>query len=331
MISGEIFGPLGVPQYKDYITDIARSGRMMLKTVDGLLEQEMVKDIVKEGREYRSIIELAPDLMSICRDGVIEMINPAGASMLKVWPVEKLEGRSLADFIHPDYRQLVEEGMEALAEEGQKVPCKFLDAKQRVIDVEMSAIPYHLRGERQAVMLVARDVTNIKKANEAVVSREQRLRQIMDTVADAIISCDEDGIVESFNTSAEGIFGYSADEIVGQSIGLLMPPQLSDDPMTTMKRAAKLTRDGAGLIEEDYQARRKDGSNRRFREPTRTAPMRPFFLSTSISLNGSTTPWGMPLATECFKLPANECATAFERAIRLRVLAPMNSPLFWRT
>ena len=260
MISGEIFGPLGVPQYKDYITDIARSGRMMLKTVDGLLEQEMVKDIVKEGREYRSIIELAPDLMSICRDGVIEMINPAGASMLKVWPVEKLEGRSLADFIHPDYRQLVEEGMEALAEEGQKVPCKFLDAKQRVIDVEMSAIPYHLRGERQAVMLVARDVTNIKKANEAVVSREQRLRQIMDTVADAIISCDEDGIVESFNTSAEGIFGYSADEIVGQSIGLLMPPQLSDDPMTTMKRAAKLTRDGAGLIEEDYQARRKDGS-----------------------------------------------------------------------
>lgn len=76
MISGEIFGPLGVPQYKDYVNDIARSGRQMLKTVDGLLEQEMVKDIVKEGREYRSIIELAPDLMSICRDGVIEMINP---------------------------------------------------------------------------------------------------------------------------------------------------------------------------------------------------------------------------------------------------------------
>lgn len=109
-------------------------------------------------------------------------------------------------------------------------------------------------------MLVARDVTNIKKANEAVVSREQRLRQIMDTVADAIISCGENGVVESFNNSAEGIFGYSADEIVGQSIGLLMPPHLSDEPMATMKRAAKITRDGIGLIEEDYQARRKDGS-----------------------------------------------------------------------
>jgi len=260
MISDEIFGAMGVPQYKDYVTDIARSGRQMLKTVDSLLEQEMVKDIVKEGKEYRSIIELAPDLMSVCRDGVIEMINPAGAQMLKVWPVEELEGRQLSDFVHPDYREIMEIGLDEIAEEGKKVPCKFLDAKGTALDVEISAIPFHVRGERQATMLVARDVTGIKKANEAIVAREQRLRQIMDTVADGILSCDEKGVVESFNSAAEEIFGFKASEIVGKSIGALIPEPYDQDPMAVMKQAVKETQSGRGLAEEDQQARRKDGT-----------------------------------------------------------------------
>jgi len=260
MIVGEMFGPLEIQQYKDYVTDIARSGRHMLKTVDNLLEQEMVKDLVKEGKEYRSIIELAPDMMSLCRDGVIEMINPAGASMLGVWPVGKLEGRNLSDFVHPDYRELFETGLDAIADEGHRVPCKLLNAKGEAIDTELSAIPYQIPGERQAVMLVARDVRDIKKANEEIVARELRLRQIMDTVADAIISCDQNGTIESFNMAAEGIFGYKADEIVGKSIGLLMPDQVDQKPVSVLDRAVDQTKKWGGLTDEDSRARRKDGT-----------------------------------------------------------------------
>ncbi len=49
-----------------------------------------------------------------------------------------------------------------------------------------------------------------------------RLEGVLDTVVDAIIISDETGCIEIFNAAAEKIFGYSRDEIVGQSIGMLM-------------------------------------------------------------------------------------------------------------
>lgn len=46
---------------------------------------------------------------------------------------------------------------------------------------------------------------------------------ILDVVADGIICIDEDGVITTFNKSAEEMFGYPADEIIGQKINLLMP------------------------------------------------------------------------------------------------------------
>jgi two-component system, LuxR family, sensor kinase FixL len=51
---------------------------------------------------------------------------------------------------------------------------------------------------------------------------EQRLRGILDTAADGIITLDERGIIHSFNQSAEQIFGYRADEMIGQDINALI-------------------------------------------------------------------------------------------------------------
>ncbi len=52
---------------------------------------------------------------------------------------------------------------------------------------------------------------------------EIRMQAILNTAVDGIIVIDEDGTIESFNPAAEKIFGYSAKEILGQNINLLMP------------------------------------------------------------------------------------------------------------
>lgn len=48
-------------------------------------------------------------------------------------------------------------------------------------------------------------------------------RQIVETVGDAVIFADRDGVIRLWNRAAEGIFGYSEDEAIGQSLDLIIP------------------------------------------------------------------------------------------------------------
>jgi PAS domain S-box-containing protein len=58
---------------------------------------------------------------------------------------------------------------------------------------------------------------------DALRDSEERLRAILETAVEGIITIDERGTIESFNPSAEKIFGYAACEAIGQNIKLLMP------------------------------------------------------------------------------------------------------------
>lgn len=58
--------------------------------------------------------------------------------------------------------------------------------------------------------------------------REARIRAILETVVDGIVTIDAAGMIETFNTSAERIFEYTADEVVGENVKLLMPAPYRD-------------------------------------------------------------------------------------------------------
>ena len=61
------------------------------------------------------------------------------------------------------------------------------------------------------------------RREENVVAAEERMRSVVDHVVDGIITIDERGTVTTFNRAAERIFGYSANEAIGQNVRLLMP------------------------------------------------------------------------------------------------------------
>jgi PAS domain S-box-containing protein len=92
-------------------------------------------------------------------------------------------------------------------------------------------------------------------------SRERRFEGIIRSIADAVITIDQTGIVETFNAFAEQLLGYEAREVVGRNVSLLMPePYCSehDDYLRNYLRTGKSKILDVGSRE--VAARRKDGT-----------------------------------------------------------------------
>jgi two-component system sensor kinase FixL len=90
--------------------------------------------------------------------------------------------------------------------------------------------------------------------------REVRLRSIVDTVPDAIVTIDERGIIDSFSPAAERLFGHSAAEAIGRNVKMLMPPfdrDRHDEHIARYLRTGERRVIGIGRI---VVAQRKDGS-----------------------------------------------------------------------
>jgi PAS domain S-box-containing protein len=67
------------------------------------------------------------------------------------------------------------------------------------------------------------DVTEMKRVQNNLAEREAHLRSILDTVPESMIVIDEMGIISSFSTAAERLFGYDASEVCGHNVKILMP------------------------------------------------------------------------------------------------------------
>ena len=96
------------------------------------------------------------------------------------------------------------------------------DGTERVMLWNVTSLPGH-GGVASGLMIVGQAVTDQARAEEAQRHNEERLRAILDTAAEGIITIDENGEIASFNRSAHRIFGYPPEEALGKNISMLMP------------------------------------------------------------------------------------------------------------
>lgn len=115
-------------------------------------------------------------------------------------------------------------------------------------------------GQDDRFALIARDITERLIAEEAIRTREAHLRSILETVPDAMIVINEQGLIQSFSTTAVRLFGYNAEDVIGENVSILMPPphrELHDSYMERYLTTGERRIIGIGRV---VVGRRKDGS-----------------------------------------------------------------------
>lgn len=104
------------------------------------------------------------------------------------------------------------------------------------------------------------DITEQKQTESALLERETYLRAVMDHAMTGIITIDEQGVIETFNPSAEHLFGYTADEAVGQNVKILMPEPYHSEHGEYLDRYRRTGKPRIIGIGREVLGRRKDGT-----------------------------------------------------------------------
>jgi two-component system sensor kinase FixL len=195
-------------------------------------------------------------------DGIVTEWN-RGAETVFGYSADEMIGKPLTVLLPHDREDEEEKILQRIAI-GEQVD-HFETRRRRkdgeIIDVSVTVSPvWNASGQLVGASQVARNTTAAKRVQTALQEREAHLQSVLDTVPDAMIVIDTQGIMQSFSATAERQFGYTADEAVGQNVGILMPEPYAgqhDGYLARYMATGERRIIGIGRI---VVGRRKDGS-----------------------------------------------------------------------
>jgi PAS domain S-box-containing protein len=233
--------------------------------VDITREREAEAASLENRENFRRMVELSPDCIGAHVDGVTVYVNQALVQLLGAKSEAEIIGRDIMSFIDPAFHDCVRERRRRI-KAGESVPYRrerWRHMDGSLIDVEVAAIPLRY-GNRDAVQVIARDVTDRVRAEQALEASEQRYRELVEDVTDILYTLDQEGRFVSLSRSFERSTGHRIEEWIGRPFTDLFRPH----PVTTehpqqssgMREYELPSRSGAVVtVEVSSQPRYLDG------------------------------------------------------------------------
>jgi PAS domain S-box-containing protein len=222
--------------------------------------EEQLKAKSEQLQEFTHALDQAPAMVRAL-DGEI-LLWGRGLQALYGWSAEEAIGRISHELLATEFPIPLPEIVAELRETGEwKGELVHIHRDgHRVIVASQWALHCDANGEPKSVVKLDWDVTEARRAQSMVAEREARLRSILETAPDAIITIDERGIVQSFSAAAERLFGYAPGEVIGRNVKMLMPAphrENHDDYLARYLRTGEKRIIGIG---RQVEAQRKDGT-----------------------------------------------------------------------
>jgi PAS domain S-box-containing protein len=203
------------------------------------------------------IIDSAMDaIVTVDEQQLIRIFNPAAEKMFGC-PAADAIGKPLERFLPARFRASHKEHLREFGKNsatrrsmGGFNPLRALRTNGEEFPIEASISQAEVNGKKMFTAIV-RDVTEDTKAQDI----RSKLVSIVESSDDAIISKTLDGIITSWNPAAERLFGYCAEEAIGQPMLLIIPPDKEDEERVILERISR----GERIEHYETQRVRKDG------------------------------------------------------------------------
>lgn len=215
----------GCGRYLEGVITIVRDRRKQPIGIRGVVrditDQKLAEEALRESEQrYRQLVEVSPDAIVVQSRGRYVYVNPAAVRLWGASSADQLLGRPMLDVVHPDYRDLVRQRIQAIEEHGK--PASLIQQKHirldgEVIDVEVTGMPFSFRGE-PAVQAVIRDVTDRTRVRESLKQTEARLQTVVGSASLVLFALDRDGVFTLLEGEGLKAMGLLPGELVGRSV-----------------------------------------------------------------------------------------------------------------
>jgi len=184
--------------------------------------EEKLCEATRRLEELAHAFDLAPTMVRTIDGRIVRWGR--GLQSLLGWTAEEAVGSAAEELLATEPRAQLSEATAQLLDRGEwqgELTRKHRDGHQ-VIMATRWALHRASDGTPLSVLEVGQDITDHRWAVAMLEEREARLRSVLETAPDAIITIDEKGVIQSFSQAAERIFGYAAGEVVGCNVNVLM-------------------------------------------------------------------------------------------------------------
>ena len=226
----------------EFPVDISLSS---METEDGVLVTSIIRDVSERKRaeealrasdeRYRTLVESTFEGITITRAGKILEANESFARMFG-YELPEVIGQSPVEMTTPESAELISKNIQSGFEKPYEITGIKKDGATICIEVIGKNCVYQ---GHEARITAFRDITERKRAEEALRDSEGRYRALVETSPDVIYTISPNGTLTSLNTAFETLTGWSCDEWIGKNFAPVIHP---DDRPLAVDQIQRLLR-----------------------------------------------------------------------------------------
>jgi PAS domain S-box-containing protein len=229
--------------------------------IEDITERRRSETALRESEEhYRSLVENADEAIIVIQDGKIKFVNARAVEAFG-YSVQEFMSIPVFELVHPEDRDMVvKRYLEKI--NGDAAPTRYtyraLHKKGLVAWIEISSILISWE-DRPATLNLITDITDRKKAEDALREREEKYRTILESMEDGYFEQDLAGSFIFVNDSMSRIYGYSKEELIGLNYKQYTDLESGRKCFHAYENIYKTGKPGKVV---DFDITRKDGTRR---------------------------------------------------------------------